>query len=72
MTCKNIEDAVDKGYELRVERRSRSRDFHASVWLGDGATGHNFIGQSVESALIGLDRYLGEIWRLPDQLEGDE
>jgi len=62
MSRKQIDEAIDKGYELTVVRRHASKDIHAYVSLGHMSTSHNFVGRTVEHALDGLDAYLTQVW----------
>lgn len=54
----SIEDWVRQGYRLHVRWRSHEQRFHAYVDLGDIHTSHNFMGESLDEALAGLERYL--------------
>lgn len=53
-----IGDWLRRGYRLHVRWRSHEQRFHAYVDMGDIASSQNFMAESLDEALAGLERYL--------------
>ena len=60
-----IEEFIDKGYELRVFRRSATKEIKATVVLADAASGHSALGSNVEESLERLEVYLKRLRHSP-------
>lgn len=65
-----INGFVRRGYVLHVRWRPHEQRFHAYVDLGDIGTSHNFMGESVDEALAGLERYLESHTNSGDEKHG--
>ena len=65
---KHIEELLAHGYDLTVKKtswRDEKRPFHASISLGTTTTSHNFLGNSVDHAISGLEDHIGVVLAEP-------
>jgi hypothetical protein len=53
-----IEGFLRRGYWLHVRWSFHERRFHAYVDLGDIESSHNFMAETMDESLAGLERYL--------------